>query len=848
MKKLLLLFMLSFVIANPAMYGRMYGQTYCENTTIDLESNLGSFTRPSAPPVGGEIYSYVISACSATHNGATITLNLNTVSNYKAFNPKTYFILTFGPDGLADIDMSFIVTPYWWNGSSWEEQAYDNESGAGMLEIEKTPTATLTLPFTLLCSNIPVTLTGGSPSGGSYSGSGVTGGILNPGSYSIIYTYDDGVCPKTVSPTASFTVIAAPVVGITSAPANICVDHNPVTLSGSPAAGTFSGPGISGTTFSPSVAQAGSKTITYSYTDGNNCTSNTSTTINVISLPVISFPGMASVCIDKAAFQLTAASGTPTGGTGVYSGTGVSGGITFSPNTAGVGPQTVKYTYTDRDGCASSATSTLTVNALPIPTLTVVPAKICVNGSPVLLGGGLPSGGTYSGTGVTSNNFNPAITGSGSKSITYTYTDGNSCTNSVTKTIDVKALTTLTLDTARACLNIPAVSLPITMKATPSGGTYTGLGVTPATGSFSPPDAGAGLKTITYTYTDANQCTSTITNTIRVLSPLVTFDQIPPVCKDANAFTLTGGSPAGGIYSAVSGSGVTNGVFNPAGLVGAQTLSYTYTDSKTGCINAANTVLTIYDAGKPAWPEFAVDPQYIMCKGSEQTLTLKNGDTYSIQWLSGGTSAGGDKSYKIAGIMQDVPLTVKYTDGNKCINERSFTIGIDNIKADFIARTTIVKKGDSVNFTNASINSSKWIWTVGTEHYTTQNIGIYFNDIGKQTIKLVSISNINCKDSLTITNYITVTATGVSGVKNAESDQLVVYPNPFNDIVNVDLTDRNEDVIISIVNLAGVKVIEKQFKKANGIVTIGASGLPSGTYLMVLTMEGKVYTVKLEKS
>ena len=51
-------------------------------------------------------------------------------------------------------------------------------------------------------------------------------------------------------------------------------------------------------------------------------------------------------------------------------------------------------------------------------------------------------GGTYSGTGVTGVNFSPATAGVGTHTITYTYTDGNSCENTATTNIVVNALPT----------------------------------------------------------------------------------------------------------------------------------------------------------------------------------------------------------------------------------------------------------------------------------------------------------------------------------------------------------------------------------------------------------------------
>jgi PKD repeat protein len=338
---------------------------------------------------------------------------------------------------------------------------------------------------------------------------------------------------------------------------------------------------------------------------------------------------------------------------------------------------------------------------------------------------------------------------------------------------------------------------------------------------------------------------------MRVISlPLVQFAAIPSICKDSKPVVLSGGTPTGGLYSAVKG--VSNGMFDPAtsGITpGPQTITYAITDPKTGCINSINQTLTILDATKPAWPEFLGTPKTVMCKGDNQTLSLNNAGIYTIQWLSGSTSVGTSASYTISGITQDVLLTIKYKDANNCVSDdKNITIELDKIKADFSTATTSVKVGSAVTFTDLSTNASKWSWTMGLEGPSvSQSPVFYFNIVGTKTIKLITTSSNNCKDSITKTNYITVSNTGVNGVKNAGSDQLVVYPNPIHDIVNIDLTGKNEDVTISIVNMAGVKVIEKQFKDANGIVNIHTSEIPAGTYFMVLDIEGKRYTSKLEK-
>lgn len=55
-------------------------------------------------------------------------------------------------------------------------------------------------------------------------------------------------------------------------------------VQGSPAGGVYSGPGIIGTSFHPTLTGPGSFYVTYSYTDGNGCTNSDSSLIEVVDL------------------------------------------------------------------------------------------------------------------------------------------------------------------------------------------------------------------------------------------------------------------------------------------------------------------------------------------------------------------------------------------------------------------------------------------------------------------------------------------------------------------------------------------------------------------------------------
>lgn len=79
-------------------------------------------------------------------------------------------------------------------------------------------------------------------------------------------------------------------------------------------------------------------------------------------------------------------------------------------------------------GCDSILTTKLTVNPSPIATLTINPANdtICL-GADVILSGGSPAGGTYTGAGVVSGIFKSSVAGKGLHEITYTVTDLKGC-------------------------------------------------------------------------------------------------------------------------------------------------------------------------------------------------------------------------------------------------------------------------------------------------------------------------------------------------------------------------------------------------------------------------------------
>jgi PKD-like domain/Secretion system C-terminal sorting domain len=81
--------------------------------------------------------------------------------------------------------------------------------------------------------------------------------------------------------------------------------------------------------------------------------------VNIVSPPTVTFAPLTNVCDNANQFIL--AGGSPSGG--AYSGTGVIGGVIFSPAASGIGTFTITYTYTDASTtCSNTATQTQQVD------------------------------------------------------------------------------------------------------------------------------------------------------------------------------------------------------------------------------------------------------------------------------------------------------------------------------------------------------------------------------------------------------------------------------------------------------------------------------------------------------
>lgn len=380
------------------------------------------------------------------------------------------------------------------------------------VEVINAPAANFTNLDTAYCLDaLPVTLAA-TPAGGTFSGPGVSNGTFVPyyagvGTHTIVYRVSFGTgCDAVVS--MDVIVNDVPMVSYNALSAAYCVNADTVDLVGSPAGGTFDGPGVNGNQFVPADAGVGGPyVITYVYADSNACSSLTAQITEVTTIPTLNFVNLDDTYCENDPFVTLV--GNPAGGT--FSGTGVNANG-FYPANAGVGTFDITYTYS-ANGCTNTVTKTVTVNAAPTASIDNLDTSYCVNDGLVFLEG-TPSGGVFSGPGVTGNVFSQTTVGSGGPyTVTYTYTDTNGCVATAQENVTVYPYANAVITGLDSVYCVSDASL-IPVSGFPAGGTLTGAGV--INGEFKPYAAGEGVHELVYAFQNQYGCLSWATFTVRV--------------------------------------------------------------------------------------------------------------------------------------------------------------------------------------------------------------------------------------------------------------------------------------------------------------------------------------------
>ncbi len=449
--------------------------------------------------------------------------------------------------------------------------------------------------------------------------------VTATGTYSVTVTNPTG-CAST----DAISVSVLPNANATITPhLPACMNDPAFTLAAVQTGGVWTGTGITDGVagiFNPAISGSGNHTITY--TISGLCGDTDQTTIQVVAPPTVFLGNDTSFCTGP---TLSLNAGNPGAG---YHWQDNSTAQSFAVTTSGI------YTVTVTNGAGCSSTDAINVNVLSYADATITPhLPVCFNDAAFTLTAA-QAGGIWHGAGFAdsiSGLFNPALSGTGAQTVTYTI--AGLCGDSDNTTIQVNAQPTVFLGNDTSFCS----GAPLILNAGNPGSGYHWQD-----NSTSQNFTVASSGTYAVTVTNASGCTGMDAITVNILSYAdATITPHPAVCESAAPFAITA-AQAGGVWDGAGFSDSTSGIFDP-GLSGSGTYTITYTiggicgdsDQTTIQVNAAPTVFLgndtsfctgatlILSAGNSGagyhWQDNSTLQTYNVTASGTYTVTVTNG-------------------------------------------------------------------------------------------------------------------------------------------------------------------------------------------------------------------------------
>lgn len=433
---------------------------------------------------------------------------------------------------------------------------------------------------------------------GSWSGQGVTGSTFDPSGWSgsIVLTftptancYDPGTVTVNVTPDQVLFLMDAEICK-SAPPLDLNTLEDPMVTNG-----TWSGTGVSGGFFDPSLAPVGLNTI--SFTPANACISSASTTIEVLPVPDVTLVNNITVC-QGSQVNLNDYILNPLGlDVQIYF------NLPAEPFNEVLNPivtiniLTLFYVkFTDANGCFSI--EPLQIDISPGGTPILGTNQLCQSQNSFdlnLLNDPSVGPGTWSGSGVVNNTIDLTIQDG---IIPLTFTPDGSCFDIGSTTVEIIVPQTPVLATDDICSGSGPFDLFLLSDPNYTSGTWVGPDVT--NNVFDPSNA---TGTVSFTFFPTEFCVNLATTQVNV-----TPSQVPTllpltICQTVDMVdlnTLEDPTFSNGVWS---GQGVAGDVFNTIGLVGPIDVVFTSGDI---CVEPSTTTINILVEALPQIQSFTI--------------------------------------------------------------------------------------------------------------------------------------------------------------------------------------------------------------------------------------------------
>ncbi len=169
------------------------------------------------------------------------------------------------------------------------------------------------------------------------------------------------------------------------------------------------------------------------------------------------------------------------------------------------------------------------------------------------------------------------------------------------------------------------------------------------------------------------------------------------------------------------------------------------------------------------------------------------------------------------------------------------TYGINGRVTDSITGFAIKAK---VEILNHDMDSSMIFTNDSGYYFRPIYAGTYDVKYSAKGYKSKIISNIICANSSTIIKNVEL-ASGYDAINTANIPQISIFPNPFNEIITINVNKRIN--YIKIIDVLGKTLIIKDVNPDENNIKIDSSELPSGIYFLVISISDQQYINKIIK-
>jgi hypothetical protein len=494
-------------------------------------------------------------------------------------------------------------------------------------------------------------------------------------------------------------------------------------------------------------------------------------------------------------------------GTTIQSGQGTNSIVlSFQPNfTAG------NISVTSNNQCGTSTVRVISIRSIPntIGTITGQTNNLCTNAvnNPSYSISAVTGASSYTWTAPEGATIN---SGQGTTSITLNITSGfvsgnlsvianNTCGSSAARTLALSSIPTapgtITGTTNNLCTN--GVNNPTYSIATVTGA----LSYTWTAPSGTTIVSGQGTNSITLNITSSfvsgnlsvvanNSCRSSTAKTLALSS-------IP----------ITPGSITG-TKNNLCPSGVSNPVFTIAAVAGASSYTWTVPTGTTIVSGQGTTSVTLEVSSSFSSGTLSVIANNACSSSVAKTLALSNTPLTPTS-ITGSITPCGTVTYTCATVAQAVSYTWTVPTGMEITAGQGTNAITVNVIASSVTGSITVKASNNCKTGNA------------------RSLAVNSCNISTRMSEASSVQVIN-------ENVV----------------EVIVFPNPINDIISVQVSDEfEENVNIELINLIGQKVAKFEIQKGNTNTSATLDGMPSGIYILQASKSDGtlIYTTKILK-